>query len=145
MEYIQRVRKSDLARNTRHVIREVQRGQTAVIESHGHPEVAIMDIIDYYLQRAAINYYTRAPQVSADGLERETIKALSTEEDRYHMALAYYLAGSISLSKTAELLDLTWLDLRSRLLRLGLPIRTGPEDPEELHQELATFQDREND
>ena len=41
MESVRRVRKTDLARNTHQVIRTVQRGQTAVIESHGRPEVAI--------------------------------------------------------------------------------------------------------
>lgn len=40
VEIVQRVRKTDLARNTHQVIRAVQRGQTAVIENHGEPEAA---------------------------------------------------------------------------------------------------------
>ena len=46
MKSVRRIRKTDLARNTRQVINAVLRGQTAVVESHGQPEVAIMDIVD---------------------------------------------------------------------------------------------------
>ena len=52
MEYLQRVRKTDLARNTRQVIRNVQRGQTVLVESHGQAEAAIMDILDYRILRS---------------------------------------------------------------------------------------------
>jgi len=34
--------KTELARNTRQIIRAAQRGQTVVIEHHGQPEVAII-------------------------------------------------------------------------------------------------------
>lgn len=39
--------------------------------------------------------------------------------------MAHYLAGVISLSRAAELLQLSWLNLRTRLLRLGIPKRTA--------------------
>ena len=50
--------------------------------------------------------------------------------------IAHYLAGSISLSKAAELLGLPWLDLRSRLHRAGLPVRIGPENIADLRAEM---------
>ena len=56
MEIIPHVRKTDLARNTRQIIRKVQRGQTILIENHGQAEVAILDIVDYYILRALAAY-----------------------------------------------------------------------------------------
>ncbi len=35
MQFVQRISKTDLARNTREVLNTVMRGQTALIESHG--------------------------------------------------------------------------------------------------------------
>ena len=70
MEYLQRVRKTDLARNTRQVIRNVQRGQTVLVESHWQAEAAIMDILDYRILRAFMAYHTRPPKVNKKGLER---------------------------------------------------------------------------
>ena len=54
--YIQRARKTDLARHTRKILSSIQRGQTVVVEHHGQAEVAIMDILDYQIQRA-FNYF----------------------------------------------------------------------------------------
>ena len=57
MEWMQRVRKTDLSRNTSEILKAVNRGQTAVIESHGKAEAAIIDILDYLILRAALRYY----------------------------------------------------------------------------------------
>lgn len=67
MEMVQRVRKTDLMRNMRQVIQSVQRGQTALIESHGQPEVAIVDIIDYRLSRAVLRYHVQFPRLFNGG------------------------------------------------------------------------------
>lgn len=56
MEYM-RVRKTDLARNTSQIIRNVLRGQPTVIENHGQPEVAIVDVIDYLILRALAHFH----------------------------------------------------------------------------------------
>ena len=66
MESIQHIRKTDLARNTREVLNSVMRGQTAVIESHGKAEAAIIDIVDYLILRAVMRYHARPPVVDAD-------------------------------------------------------------------------------
>jgi predicted HTH domain antitoxin len=129
VESVRRVRKTDLARNTRQVINGVLRGQTAVIESHGRPEVAILDIIDYRIIRAVMRYYAQEPDIDAgSGLAEEQVTALSDTQERFTLVLAHYLAGAISLGRAAELLDLTWLDLRTRFLRLDVPLRTAPAD-----------------
>ena len=63
MASIQRVSKTELARSTRQVMREVQRGYTVLVESHGQAEAAIMDIVDYGIMRAVLAYHARSPQV----------------------------------------------------------------------------------
>lgn len=137
MEYFQYVRKTDLARNTHQVIRNVLRGQTTIIESHGQPEVAIVDVVDYQLQRAALRYLA-APQdySNAPALTEDAIKALPNNQDRYDLALAHYLAGQISLERTSELLGTNFYDLQTRLARLGVPMKHGPTTPDELRAEI---------
>ena len=131
-DVVYRVRKTDLARNTRKVINAVQRGRTALIESHGQPEVAIMDIVDYHIVRAVMRYHAQQLEIkTAAGLTEREVERLSDLQDRYNLVLAHYLAGSISLSRAAELLGLTWLDLRSCFVRLDVPVRTAPADEPE--------------
>lgn len=145
MELLQRVRKTDLARNTRKIIRDVLRGKTAIVESHGLPEVAIMDVIDYYLQSAALNYFTQAPKVRAkEGLGDGTVAKLDSEQERYNLVLAYYLSEAISLGRAAELLNLPWVDLRMRIARLDIPLYLGPGDIEELKAEIKAIEQWEN-
>jgi len=126
MRYVQHVRKTDLARNTHQVINAVLRGQTAVIESHGQPEAAIIDIIDYRILRAAMRYYAQQPEIDMEAGLPDREKALPNLQDRFNLVMAHYLAGAISLARAAELLDLSWLDLRTRCLRLDVPLRTAP-------------------
>ena len=59
MVYQQRISKTDLARNTRRVIREAQRGYTVLVENYGQVEVVIMDIMDFQIQQAAIKYLSK--------------------------------------------------------------------------------------
>lgn len=139
MEFITHVRKTDLARNTRRVIRAVQQGQTAVIESHGQPEAAIIDIIDYRILRAVMRTYAQQPEIEAKaGLMDEEVTALTDTQERYNLVMAHYLAESISLGRAAELLGLSWLDLRTRCLRLDVPLRTAPRDLAEARGDVET-------
>jgi len=126
---VYRVRKTDLARNTRKVINAVQRGRTALIESHGQPEVVIIDIADYHIVRAVMRYHAKLPQVDVEaGLSEQEVDALSDMQARYNLVLAHYLTGSISVTRAAELLGLSWLDLRTRFVRLDVPLRAAPSD-----------------
>lgn len=127
MQTLQRVRKTDLARNTRRVLKNVQRGRTAIIESHGQPEAALIDISDYLIVRAVMRYYGQRPPIEVEaGLTDEAVSTLADEQDRYDLVFAHHLAGAISLSRAAELLGSTWLDLRTRCLRLDVPLSMAP-------------------
>jgi predicted HTH domain antitoxin len=48
------------------------------------------------------------------------------------------MAGAISLGRAAELLGLSWLDLRTRCLRLDVPLRTAPADLAETSADVET-------
>ena len=137
MQSTRRVRKTDLARNTRQVINDVLRGQTAVIESHGEPEAAIMDIIDYRITRAVMRYYSQQPEIDVeDGLSDQQAATIPEAQERFNLVLAHYLAGAISLGRVAELLGLPWLDLRTRFQRLDVPLSTAPADLAEARTDL---------
>ncbi len=139
MEFIKRVSKTDLARHARQVVRAVQRGHTAIIESHGEPEVAIIDITDFRLLRAVMRYYAQPPEIDVGrGLPDAEVEALSDVQERYNLILAHYLADAISLSRTAELLGLPWLDLRTRFLRLDVPLRAAPATLDEVQADVET-------
>ena len=145
MELMQRVRKTDLARNTRKIIRDVLRGKTAIVESHGLEEVAIVDVVDYYLQSAALHYFTQSSKVDAkESLHEATLAKVETEQQRYELVLAHYLGESISLGRAAELLNLPWLDLRMRLARLDIPLYLGPKDIDELKAEIKAIEQWES-
>lgn len=141
METVQHVPKTSLARKTRQILQAVQRGQTIVVEHHGQPEVAILDIIDYRLLRAAMYYHAHSPQVDESGLSEEVLAALQSPQELANVILAHYLSGVISLSRAAELLDLPWLDLRTRFLRLDVPVRTAPDDGAEMATDLQNAAD----
>jgi predicted HTH domain antitoxin len=133
----QYVPKTELARNTRRVINSVLRGQPAVVESYGQPEVAIIDIVDYYIVRAVMRFYAYRPEIDPEtGLPDQEVEAASDPQERFDLVLAHYLAGAISLGRAAELLDLAWLDLRTRCLRLDVPLRVGPADVDEARVDI---------
>jgi prevent-host-death family protein len=136
MEYFAYISKTELARKTRQVIKSVQRGKTVIVESHGQPEAAILDMPDYYLLLAATRSHARSLEIDPEaGLPDEALDETS-QQDRYDWIIAHYLAGALSLGRAAELLDLPWADLRARLSRLGLPILLGPENINELQAEI---------
>lgn len=142
--FIQRVRKTDLARNTHKIIRNIQRGQMVVVESHGQPEVAIIDIVDYHIQRAFIYYYSQTPAISIEnGLPEKAVTG--DDQQKFDLVISHYLAGSISLGRAAELLDIPWLALRTRFFQLGIPLRTSPEDVAEIKAEIEAVQKLEGE
>ncbi len=138
MEYI-RVRKTDLARNTSRIIRNVLRGQPAVVESHGQPEVAIVDVADYLILRAVARYHENPPSINPNGLADVDMDLLADSQERYNVVIAHYLAEAISTGRAAELLGIPWIDLRERFRRLDVPIHLGPPSIEEARQELNTL------
>jgi hypothetical protein len=137
MAALMRVSKTDLARNTRQVINDVLRGQAAFIESHGKPEAAIIDIVDYRILRAVMRYHASRPTIDADaGLAEADLPRDGEVQARYDQVMAHYLAGSISLGRAAELLGTSWLDLRTRCLRLDVPLPAVPATVAEAQADL---------
>jgi hypothetical protein len=107
MESVRYIRKTDLARKTRDIIGAVMRGQTALIESHGKAEVAIIDFEDYLILRAVMRYHSRPHHIDVEaGLTEAQVDIAGDMQARYNLVLAHYLAGAISLGRVAELLDL---------------------------------------
>jgi hypothetical protein len=128
-----------LARNTRRVLSDVQRGRTTLIETHGVPEAALLDIVDYRILRAVMHYYAELPEIGSEaGLSEAAVQALEDPEARYRTVFAHYLAESISLARVAELLKIPWLELRTRCLRLDVPLRNAPEDATEAASDVTT-------
>ena len=136
MEKVQRIRKTDLARKTRQVIRTVQRGQAAVIENHGEEEAIILDIVDYRILRAVMRYHATHPPVGVSGLSEQELGKLKDNQARWDSVLAHYLSRSISLSRAAELLDLAPFELRTRFHRLQVPLRLGPANAVDIQDDV---------
>ena len=137
MNYEQRISKTDLARSTHQVIREAQRGYTVLVENHGQPEVAIVDIVDFQLQRAAIHYFSFPKEYEQDiEISEAIVDALPTDQDRFNFVIGHYLAMYISIGRSAELLGMSPPELQVRLGRSGVPLRMGPESQEELDNEV---------
>ncbi|MBC8503967.1 MAG: type II toxin-antitoxin system prevent-host-death family antitoxin [Anaerolineales bacterium] len=146
MEFIQTIPKTDLARKTRQVLQAVQRGQTTIVESHGQPEAAIIDIIDYRILRAILHYYSHRPEVNPDvELSGDSFATIEDPQDQFNLVLAYYLGQVISMGRCAELLDLPYIDLRMRFARLDVPVFVGPQNIEELEAELENVERWENE
>ena len=139
MSVLQKVSRTELARNTRRVLSDVQRGRTTLIETHGEPEAALLDIVDYRILRAVVRYYAELPGIDPEaGLPQAAVETVDDPEVRYMLIFAHYLAGSISLARAAELLDMPWLELRARCQRLDVPLRAGPGDAESAAADVAT-------
>ena len=137
MNYEQRISKTDLARSTHQVIREAQRGYSVLVENHGQPEVAIVDIVDFQLQRAAIHYFSFPKEYEQDiEISEAIVDALPTDQDRFNFVIGHYLAMYISIGRSAELLGMSPPELQVRLGRSGVPLRMGPESQEELDNEV---------
>ena len=138
MEYI-RVRKTDLARKTSQVIRNVLRGQPTLIENHGQPEVAIVDVIDYLILRALAHFHAgNLPPLDLEGPSEAEFSGLDLQEG-YNRAMEYYLSEQCSTGRMAELLQISWIDLRERFNHLGVPLFLGPSTVEKAREEAETL------
>ena len=131
------MRKTELARNTRKIIGSVREGQTIIIENYGQPEAVIQDILDYRIQRAFIRYYG-TQEASGKIIEVNKIDHPGSfrNQDRFDHVLSKYLSGVISLQKAAEMLEMFWMDLRTRFVRLDIPVRSAPDSIDELEGDI---------
>jgi predicted HTH domain antitoxin len=115
------VSRTELARRTRQIIDEVQRGQTITVESYGEEQIVLLDAVDYHILMAAAEAATPS-SISRWRNLSETIRS--------------YLNGSINLGKAAEILGMSRFELMERLDRLGLPLRLGPESTADAIDEI---------
>jgi hypothetical protein len=91
-----------------------------------------MDIVDYRITRAVMRYYAQQPKINVEqGLSDQQVTGTLDPQERFNLILAHYLAGAISLGRAADLLDLPWVDLRTRFQRLDVPLRMAPSDLQE--------------
>lgn len=112
-----------------------------IVESHGQPEAAILDILDYRIMRAAMAYHANPMEIDPKtGFANDVIEATQDLQARFNLVLACYLAQVISLGRAAELLELPWIDLRSRFARLDVPVFVWSQDTAELSKELETLE-----
>lgn len=136
MEYAH-VRKTDLARNTSQIIRNVLRGQPTIIENHGQAEAIVVDVVDYLILRALAYYHAgNLPSLDPEGPRNDEFAGMSAQE-RYNRAMQYYLSKQCSTGRMAELLEISWMDMRERFNRLGVPLFLGPATIEEAREEAA--------
>jgi predicted HTH domain antitoxin len=127
--------------STHQVIREAQRGYTVLVENHGQPEVVIVDIIDFQLQRAAMHYFGFSKEFEQDiEISEQILKSLPTDQDRFNLVIGHYLAVHISIGRSAELLGMSSPELQIRLMRSGVPLRMGPESQQELDNEMNVIE-----
>ena len=124
-----------LTRNPGAVFRAVRQGETVVVEKQGHPAVAVVDLIDLEILRSVIAYYLHRPRIAPDaGFPDADLEGLEGQA-LFDLVISRYLANTISLSRAAAALKIPWVELRSRLSRLGIPVRTGPTDAEGIRQD----------
>lgn len=116
------ISRTDLARSTREILESVSRGQPAVVESYGHEQAVILDLLDYRLLCALAGRRLDRP---ADG-ESSSVEAV----------LERYLLSQISLGKAAELLGRSRFELAERFQRLGVSLHMGPATLEEAESEV---------
>ncbi len=119
------ISRTDLARNTREIVDQVQHGQTVIVQSYGEDQIVLVDALDYRLLTAVVTH---------------ALKRGTGENDTLNQAISRYLDEQISLAKAAELLGLSRFDLMERFERLGIPLRLGSANLAEAHDEVSTAQ-----
>ncbi len=136
MDIVKHIPQAELARDPVAILQVVRRGQPVVVEDRGRPQATIVDPVDLQILLAVVRYYVDRPRVDSEaGLSDAQVADLKGQP-RFDVALAHYLAEAISLSRTAEVLDTSWLELRERFSRFGLPLRTAPIDEEGVRQDI---------
>lgn len=119
------ITQSDLAEKTQEVVDRIRQGEVTVIESSGQDQVVLLDPLDFRLLHALAQCAVAKEERGEEG------------DDPDVKALAAYLADEISLGKTAELLNLSWFELRDCFFRLGIPLRLGPATLDEARAEVT--------
>jgi hypothetical protein len=116
-----KVSRTDLIRDAGEIFDSLLRGSVALIEKRGRPQAVLMDIYDFYSLRAAARYGSQ-PAETEPGKLNEFVKREPGEYELHVKVIGQYLAEEICLA-AAELLGIPEMELKSRFLRLQIPIR----------------------
>ena len=136
MAIAKRIAQDEWTRDPAGVLRAVRAGETVLVEDRGEAQAAIVDPVDLQILHSVISYYVERPRIDPEkGLDSLRLAGLS-DTALVDTAVAHYLAGAISLSRAAEVLETSWIELRDRFARLGLPLRTAPMDAEGAAQDV---------
>jgi predicted HTH domain antitoxin len=120
------ISRTDLARNTREIVDQVRKGQTIFVQSYGEDQIVLLDLLDYKILKALVDYALR-----------ETTKL---QVGGVNEVMQLYLNEQISLAKASEMLGLSRYELMDHFERLGIPLRLGPETLEDAYEEIASAQ-----
>lgn len=139
MESTRRIARTDLSPDAHWLLEAVKQGEPVLVELEEGDEAVLIDSTDYRLLRATLSAVTQANRLDSDaGLSESSLPSEPSSQGRYDRVIRHYLAGAISLSRAAELLDCSPSSLRSRFSRLGLPLRTAPSTSEEAQRDVET-------
>ena len=117
-----KVSRTDLIRDAGEIFDSLLRGSVALIEKRGRPQAVLMDIYDFYSLRAAARYGIQPAEAEPKKLN-DFVKSKPGEYELHVKVIGQYLAEEISFVETAELLGIPEMELKSRFLRLQIPIR----------------------
>jgi hypothetical protein len=138
------ISEADLAQRTKQMVKQAKSGQALILASSGKEQVAIVDILDYRLLRAAAVYQTLVSRssygttFSPHGLTTAEVATLDIQAAWNHV-IAAYLAEAVSIGRAAELLGLSRFELIERFNRLELPLMLGPATAEEAKAEFEAI------
>lgn len=139
MESARRIARTELPPDAHRLLEAVKQGEPVLVELEDGDETVLIDGTDYRLLRATLRAVTQAPRLDSDnGLSESSLPSEPSSQARYDLVVRHHLAGTISLSRAAELLDCPPSSLRSRFSRLGLPLRTAPSTPEDAERDVET-------
>lgn len=120
------ISRTDLARNTREIVDQVRKGDTVIVQSYGEDQIVLLDVLDYKILKALVDYSLRGHADLQSGHVSEVMHR--------------YLDEQISLSKASEMLGVSQYELMSHFERLGIPLHLGPETLEDAQEEIASAQ-----
>lgn len=80
--------------------------------------------------------------IDKDAVWRNALDALFVlyPDQKFQMLSTAYQAGEMSLGKAAELLGVSSEELKELFIKQGVQIHLGPENEEDLREELHAFQ-----
>lgn len=117
-----KVSRTDLIRDAGEIFDSLLRGSVAMIQKRGRPQAVLMDIYDFYSLQAAALYGIQGAEAEPMQLN-EFVKSEPGEYDLHIKVIGQYLAEEISLVEAAKHLGMPEMELKTRFLRLQIPIR----------------------